>query len=216
MEIKVLKNILGANDRMAQEIHQLLEDNEVFAVNVMASPGSGKTSVILETIKHLAGKVRIAVVEGDISSSIDAETIGKEGIPVVQINTGGECHLEASMLRGALDNLSLGEIDLLFIENVGNLVCTAEFALGEHRKVLVSSIPEGDDKPHKYPLMFQEADAILVNKIDLLPYVKYDVAAFTKGVRGLNRDAKIIEVSCTTGQGIEEWCSWLLTQMSRG
>ncbi len=216
MEIKVLKDILGANDQMAQENRQLLDDGKVFAVNVMASPGSGKTSVILETIRGLKGKARVGVIEGDISSSIDAEAIGKEGIPVIQINTGGECHLDASMLRGALSNLPLDEIDLLFVENVGNLVCTAEFALGEHLKVLVSSIPEGDDKPFKYPLMFHEVDAILMNKIDLLPYVKFDIEAFSKGVRGMNEKVEIIETSCTTGQGIEEWCSWLLAQMGRG
>ena len=216
MEIKVLKNILGANDQMARENRQLLDDNHVFAVNVMASPGSGKTSVILQTIRELKGKARVGVIEGDISSSIDAETIGKEGIPVVQINTGGECHLEASMLRDALNNLPLSEIDLLFIENVGNLVCTAEFNLGEHRKVLVSSIPEGDDKPFKYPLMFHEVDAILMNKIDLLPYLAYDVDAFVKGVRGMNEKVEIIKTSCATGEGIQEWGAWLLTEMSRG
>ena len=216
MEIKVLKNILGANDQMARENRQLLDDNHVFAVNVMASPGSGKTSVILQTIRELKGKARVGVIEGDISSSIDAETIGKEGIPVVQINTGGECHLEASMLRDALNNLPLDEIDLLFIENVGNLVCTAEFNLGEHRKVLVSSIPEGDDKPFKYPLMFHEVDAILMNKIDLLPYLAYDVDAFVKGVRGMNEKVEIIKTSCATGEGIQEWGAWLLTEMSRG
>lgn len=216
MEIKILKDILSANDQIAEENRQLLDGSKVFAVNVMASPGSGKTSVILETIRELKGKVRIGVIEGDISSSIDAETIGKEGIPVIQINTGGECHLDAGMLRGALSNLPLGDIDLLFIENVGNLVCTAEFLLGEHLKILVSSIPEGDDKPFKYPLMFHEVDAILMNKIDLLPYVKFDTEAFSKGVRGMNEKVKIIQTCCTDGQGIQEWGSWLLAQMGRG
>ncbi len=216
MEIKILKDILSANDQIAEENRQLLDGSRVFAINVMASPGSGKTSVILETIRELKGKVRIGVIEGDISSSIDAETISKEGIPVIQINTGGECHLDASMLRGALSNLPLGDIDLLFIENVGNLVCTAEFLLGEHLKILVSSIPEGDDKPFKYPLMFHEVDAILMNKIDLLPYVKFDTEAFSKGVRGMNEKVKIIQTSCTNGQGIQEWGSWLLAQMGRG
>lgn len=214
MEIKILKNILGANEQIAQENRQRLDDSQVFAVNVMASPGSGKTSVILATIRELKGKAKIGVIEGDLSSSIDAEMIGKEGIPVIQINTGGQCHLDAGMLRGALNNLPLGEIDLLFIENVGNLVCTAEFVLGEHRKVLVSSTPEGDDKPFKYPLIFHEADAILINKIDILPYLTFDVEGFTKGVRGMNETVEIIQMSCTDGRGIEEWGSWLLAQMS--
>lgn len=216
MEIKILKDILGANDRIARENRELLDSNHVFAINVMASPGSGKTSVILETIRELKGKTTIGVIEGDISSSIDAEKIGKEGTPVIQINTGGECHLDANMLRGALNNLPLSEIDLLFIENVGNLVCTAEFALGEHRKVLIASTPEGDDKPFKYPLMFHEADAVLINKIDLLPYVTFHVDAFSKGVKGMNEKVEIFQMSCTTGQGVQEWGSWLLTQMCRG
>ena len=216
MEIKILKDILSANDQIARENRQLLDDHHVFAVNVMASPGSGKTSIILETIGALKEKARIGVVEGDLSSSIDAEKIGAKGVPVVQINTGGECHLDANMLRGALSNLALSEIDLLFIENVGNLVCTAEFVLGEHRKVLVSSIPEGDDKPYKYPVMFCEADAILVNKIDLLPHLSFDVEAYTRGVRSINETAKIIETSCTDGEGIQEWGSWLLAEMDRG
>lgn len=216
MEITILKDILGANDQIAQENRQLLDAHHVFAVNVLASPGSGKTSVILETIRVLAGKAGIGVVEGDLSSSIDAEKIGSKGIPVVQINTGGQCHIDANMLRGALNSLPLAEIDLLFIENVGNLVCTAEFALGEHLKVLISSIPEGDDKPYKYPLMFHEADVLLINKIDLLPYLSFDVTAYTRGVRGMNETAKIIQTSCTKGQGIEEWGSWLLDRMSHG
>jgi len=215
MEIRILKDILSANDRMARKNRRLLDDKGVFAVNVMASPGSGKTSVIVATIEALKGKVRAGVVEGDISSSIDAEKIGKEGVPVVQINTGGECHLDADMLHGAVNSLPLGEIDLLFIENVGNLVCTAEFALGEHRKVVIASTPEGDDKPYKYPLMFHEADAVIVNKTDLLPYVTFDIDAFSLGIRGMNETAEILPASCTTGAGIQEWGSWLLTQMDR-
>ena len=216
MEIKILKDILGANDRMAQENRRLLDSHNVFAINVMASPGSGKTSVIMATIEELKGKANIGVIEGDISSSIDAEKIGREGIPVVQINTGGNCHLDANMLHGALSNLPLGRIDLLFIENVGNLVCTAEFALGEHRRILVASTPEGDDKPYKYPLMFHEADAVLINKIDLLPYVTFDVDAFTRGVGGMNGKAAFFPMSCTTGEGTQEWGSWILDQMGRG
>jgi hydrogenase nickel incorporation protein HypB len=215
MEITVLKDILSANDQVAQENRELLDKHDVFVINVMASPGSGKTSVILETIRELQGKVRVGVIEGDISSSIDAETIGKEGIPVIQINTGGECHIGANMLYRALNDLPLSEIDLLFIENVGNLVCTAEFALGEDRKVLIASTPEGDDKPFKYPLMFHTVDAVLINKIDLLPYVKFDADHFTRAVREMNEEIEIIQTSCTSGHGIQEWASWLLAQMGR-
>jgi len=215
MEIKVVKDILGANDQIARKNRQLFDSNKVFVVNVMASPGAGKTSVIMETIKRLKGKTGVGVVEGDISSSLDAEAISKEDVPVVQINTGGECHLDANMTAIALGDLPLKDIDLLLIENVGNLVCPAEFALGENIKVLIASTPEGDDKPFKYPLMFHEADAVLINKIDLLPYLKFDVDAFTRTIRGINRKVKIFPVSCTTGEGIEEWVSWLLGRMGK-
>jgi hydrogenase nickel incorporation protein HypB len=215
MEIKVVKDILGANDRIARKNRQLFDGNKVFVVNVMASPGAGKTSVIMETIKRLKGKTGVGVVEGDISSSLDAEAISKEDVPVVQINTGGECHLDANMTAIALGDLPLKDIDLLLIENVGNLVCPAEFALGEDIKVLISSTPEGDDKPFKYPLMFHEADVVLINKIDLLPYLKFDVDAFSKTIQGINRKVKIFPVSCTTGQGIEAWVSWLLERMGK-
>ncbi|MBA7518149.1 Hydrogenase maturation factor HypB [subsurface metagenome] len=215
MEIKVLKDILSANEQIAERNRQLLDSKGVFAVNLMSSPGAGKTSLILETIKRLKGKTRIGVIEGDVSSSLDAEAIGKKGVPVIQINTGGTCHLDANMLSGALSNLPLSDIELLLIENVGNLICPAGFALGEHKKVLISSIPEGDDKPFKYPLMFHKADAVLINKIDLLPYLKFDTQGFSQAVRGINEKVEIFQISCATGQGIQEWVSWLLTQMSR-
>jgi hydrogenase nickel incorporation protein HypB len=213
MEIKVVKDILGANEQIAQKNRQLFDGNKVFVANLMASPGAGKTSLILETIKRLKGKTRVGVVEGDISSSLDAEAISKEGVPVVQINTGGECHLDANMTSTALPSVPLKDIDLLLIENVGNLICPAEFALGENIKVLVASTPEGDDKPFKYPLMFHEADAVLINKIDLLPYLKFDVDAFSKAIKGINQKAAIFPISCTTGQGVDKWVSWLLEQM---
>jgi len=215
MEIKVIKDILGANDQIAQKNRQLFDSNQVFVVNVMASPGAGKTSVIMETIKRLKGKTRVGVVEGDISSSLDAEAISKEDVPVVQINTGGECHLDANMTATALGDLPLKDIDLLLIENVGNLVCPAEFSLGEDIRILIASTPEGDDKPFKYPLMFHEADVVLINKVDLLPYLKFDVDAFGKTIKGINRKVKIFPVSCTTGQGIEAWVSWLLGWMGQ-
>jgi hydrogenase nickel incorporation protein HypB len=179
----------------------------------MASPGAGKTSLVLQTIKALRDRVKVGVIEGDISSTIDAQAVGKEGVPVVQINTGGECHLDANMIQNALNNLPLKAIDLLLIENVGNLVCPAEFNLGEHRKVLVASVPEGDDKPHKYPLMFTTVDAVILNKTDLLPYVKFNTDSFTKAVKGINAKVAIFPVSCTTGDGIPAWAKWLKAQM---
>jgi len=215
MEIKILKDILNANEGIAERNRQLLDNKGVFALNLMASPGAGKTSLILETIKMLKGKTRIGVIEGDISSSLDAEAIGKEGVPVIQINTGGACHLDANMLSSALSNMHLPDIELLLIENVGNLVCPASFTLGEHKKVVISSIPEGDDKPFKYPLMFDIADAVLINKIDLLPYLKFDIEVFSKGIKGINEKVEIFPASCVTSQGIQEWVSWLLTQMSQ-
>jgi hydrogenase nickel incorporation protein HypB len=213
MEIKVLKDILSANDQIAQENRQLLDSKGVLMINIMSSPGAGKTSLILQTIAGLRGKTRIGVVEGDVSSSIDAERVGREGVPVIQINTGGECHLDANMVRRALNNLPLDDIDLLFIENVGNLICTAEFAIGAHKSVVIGSIPEGDDKPLKYPLMFTIADALLLNKVDLLPYLKFDSVAYEKAVKGLNNKVKIFPISCTTGQGIDQWLKWLRSQL---
>ncbi len=213
MEIKVLKDILSANDQIARKNRELLEKNKVYSINIMASPGAGKTSLVLQTIKALGKTVKIGVIEGDISSSIDAQIVGKEGVPVVQINTGGECHLDANMIQNALNNLPLKEIGLLLIENVGNLVCPAEFNLGEHRKVLVASVPEGDDKPYKYPLMFTTVDAVVLNKTDLLPYVKFNVDAFTRAILGINAKVKIFPISCTTGEGVPAWSKWLKSQM---
>ena len=213
MEIKVLKDILSANEQIAERNRRLLDSKGVLAINVMSSPGAGKTSLILETIRRLKGKVRIGVIEGDVSSSLDAEKVSKKKVPVIQINTGGECHLDANMTSRALDNLALDDIELLLIENVGNLICTAEFQLGEHKKVVILSVPEGDDKPYKYPLMFHVADVVLVNKIDLLPYLKFDMEGFSKAVRGINQKVKIFPISCTTHQGIEEWVSWVMANM---
>jgi hydrogenase nickel incorporation protein HypB len=215
MEIKVLKDILSANDRIALENRKLLDKKGVLAINVMASPGAGKTSVILQTISSIKNKVRIGVIEGDVSSSIDADRIAKENIPVLQINTGGECHLDANMVQRALKEMPLDDIDILFIENIGNLICTAEFKIGTHKNLVIASVPEGDDKPLKYPLMFTVADVILVNKIDLLPYSKFDTKAYRKSVKGLNEKVEVIEISCTTGQGIDKWLGWVQGQTSK-
>jgi len=214
MEFKVLKDILSANDQIAEENRQMLDSNKVFAINVMSSPGSGKTSTILQTIKGLKDKIKIAVIEGDVSSSIDAEKISKEGITALQINTGGECHLDANMLNRAIKNLPLTSIDLLFIENVGNLICTAEFQLGMHKNLVISSTAEGDDKPLKYPLMFTVADVVLINKTDLSPYLDFDAEAYKKAVKALNQKADIFEISCTTGQGIDNWLAWIKKKMN--
>jgi hydrogenase nickel incorporation protein HypB len=215
MEIKVLKDILGANEQIAARNRELLDKNNVLAVNLMSSPGAGKTSLILATIKELKQKTKIGVIEGDVSSSLDAQIVGKESVPVVQINTGGTCHLDANMVANALGNLLLPDIELLFIENVGNLICPASFTLGEHKRVVISSVPEGGDKPFKYPLMFHIADVVVINKVDLLPYLKFDVEAFSQAIKGINERVKIFPTSCTTGQGIQQWVAWLLTQMGK-
>ena len=212
MEVKVLtirEDILGANTEIARRNQERLDKHRVLTVNVMSSPGAGKTSLILQTIGKLKEKARIAVIEGDIASTIDADKVHQQGVPVIQINTAGGCHLDANMTENALDNLPLEEVDLLLIENVGNLVCPAEFALGEHKKVMLSSVSEGDDKPCKYPLMFTETDVVLVNKIDLLPYLDFNVSEFNKAITGLNPGVKIFQVSCKTGEGLQAWFSWL-------
>jgi len=215
MRIKVLKDILSANDRIALENRELLDKKGVLAINVMASPGAGKTSVILQTISGLKNKIRIGVIEGDVQSRIDADRIAQENVPVFQINTCGECHLDANMVKRALKEMPLDDIDILFIENIGNLICTAEFKIGTHKNLVIASIPEGDDKPFKYPLMFTVADVILVNKIDLLPYSKFDTIAYRKSVKGLNDKVEVIEISCATGQGIDEWLGWVQGQIGK-
>lgn len=213
MRIEVLKNITSANDTIAQRNRQMLDAQKVYAVNVMASPGSGKTSLIMQIIEKLRDRLSIAVIEGDVASSIDAEKIDKVGIPVVQINVGGSCSLEAQMLTPALERLPLKDADIVLIENVGNLICPAEFELGEHIKLVVSSTPEGSDKPAKYPLMFTESNVVVINKIDLAPYLDFDTDYFKQTVKGLNPDAVVFEVSCKTGEGIDALCEWLLAQV---
>ena len=213
MKVKVLQNILDANDQMANRNRQVLDKAGVLAINIMSSPGAGKTSLILQIIARLKDRMRIAVIEGDIASTIDADRIGEEGVSVVQINTGGACHLDANMVSNALDSLSLEDTDLLLIENVGNLVCPAEFKTGAHKRVMLLSIPEGNDKPYKYPLMFTESAVIIVNKIDLLPLLDFDVTAFRQAVTGLNPNVKIFPVSCKTGEGIAAWISWLESEL---
>ncbi len=213
MKVKVLQNILDANTQMAQKNQRLLDNHRILALNIMASPGAGKTSLILKTIARLKDKTRIAVIEGDIASTIDADRISDQGVAVVQINTGGGCHLDANMVENALNNLKLNEIDLLFIENVGNLVCPAAFRLGEHKRVVLLSVPEGDDKPIKYPMMFTESEAVVINKTDLMPLLDFDLDAFKRKVIGLNPDVEIFQLSAKTGQGLDPWLSWLEAEL---
>lgn len=210
MEIKVLKDILNANSQIAEQNRKLLTSKRIMTINLMSSPGSGKTTLILRTVEALKGKAHIAVIEGDISSSIDTEKLSQAGITAIQINTGGACHLDASMVNSALLNLPLDDIDILFIENVGNLICPGGFDLGEYLRVVILSTPEGDDKPHKYPLLFTQARALLVNKADLLPHVGFDLAAFTRAFKGLNQEAAFFIVSGLTGEGIDEWVKWVM------
>ncbi len=215
MEIKVLKDILSANSQIAEQNRKLLASKRIMTINLMSSPGSGKTTLILRTVEELKSKARIAVIEGDVSSSIDAEKLNRAGIAAIQINTGGACHLDASMVNSALPNLDLDDIDILFIENVGNLICPGGFDLGESLRVVILSTPEGDDKPHKYPLLFTQANALVVNKTDLLPHVRFDLEAFTRVFKGLNQQAALFAVSGLTGDGIEEWGKWVMANLNK-
>lgn len=208
-EVAVVERILSANDRMALENRKLLDEKGVVAINVMASPGAGKTSLILRSIEALRGRRRVGVVEGDVAGRVDADKVLEAGAPAVQINTGGGCHLDAPQVGQALAQLPLDEIDLLFIENVGNLICPTEFKLGEHFNIMIANVPEGHDKPIKYPAMFTAVDALVLNKVDLMPYIDFDPDAFQTAFRALNVEAPLFEVSCRTGQGIEAWAEWL-------
>jgi hydrogenase nickel incorporation protein HypB len=213
-EVPIVEEILSANDRIAIDNRRLLDEHRVTAVNVMASPGAGKTSLILRTIRALRGRLKVGVIEGDIAGHVDADKVAEAGAPVVQINTGGGCHLDAPQVQMALQQLPLEEIDLLLVENVGNLVCPTGFALGEHVKMMIANVPEGDDKPIKYPGMFTVVDALVLNKVDLMPYVDFDASAFRTAVRALNADAPLFEVSCKTGEGLEAWVEWLADRCS--
>lgn len=209
MEIKVLRNVLEANDAIAAENRKLLRDKGVYTVNLIASPGAGKTTVLERTLEGLKGELRMAVVEGDIAGNADAERIGRHGVPVVQINTGGDCHLNANMVRSALQSLPLEGLQLLFIENVGNLVCPAGFDIGEDAKVVILSVAEGDDKPEKYPLIFEQSSAMVLNKIDLLGMADFDMEKARAKARATNPNLPIFELSARTGQGLEAWLDWL-------
>ena len=212
--IDIKKAILSDNQDLAEQIRDELRFKKVFMLNLMSSPGAGKTSLLLETIRRLKKDVRIGVIEGDIESQVDSEKIAAEGIPAVQLRTGGSCHLDAPMIRTGLDALALDDLDLIFIENVGNLVCPAEFDTGATRKAMILSVPEGDDKVLKYPLMFSVCDALVVSKIDYLPLTDFNMAAMKERVKGLNPEISVFETSCRTGEGLDEWCRWLRKEMA--
>ncbi|MGC9323649.1 MAG: hydrogenase nickel incorporation protein HypB [Desulfomonilia bacterium] len=211
--ISVVKNILDANDRIAIENRALFDEKGIYVINLMSSPGAGKTTLVEKTIEALKDTYRIGVVEGDIQDTCDADRVASLDIPVVQINTGGGCHIDGNMVREALPGLDLGEIDFLIVENVGNLVCPAEFRIGENAKIMLLSTPEGHDKPAKYPLMFKESKALLINKMDLLPYVNFDLDRAKRDARVSNQDLVIFEVSCTTGEGLSQWFEWIARQI---
>jgi hydrogenase nickel incorporation protein HypB len=214
VSVTVVRNILEAQEKIARINRALFDSKGVFVINLMSSPGAGKTSLLERTIAALKDYFRIVVIEGDIQSQEDALRIKRLGVDAVQINTGGACHLDANMIQSALEQVSLDGCNLLIVENVGNLVCPAEFELGEHKKVMILSVTEGDDKPLKYPLMFQKSSVLIINKIDLLPYVTCDVDKIKRVVRELNPQIEIFEVSCKTGEGIDQWLEWLKNQIS--
>ena len=208
--VEIVKRILDANDRLAQNNQAILEQHHVYAINLMASPGAGKTSFILETIKRLPAGIKLGVIEGDTAPvTIDADKIVAAGMPAVQINTGGECHLDANMIEMALAELPLEGLNLIMVENVGNLICPAAFRLGTHANVLIASIPEGDDKPYKYPNIYRGLDVLIINKIDLLPYVDFRMDYFRQGVEMLNPGLQTFALSAKTGEGFDAWIAWL-------
>jgi hydrogenase nickel incorporation protein HypB len=209
MKISVVKDILQANDRIADQNKAIFDEKGLTVLNLMSSPGAGKTTLLEKTIDALKGELRIGVIEGDIQSSQDAERIARKGVPAVQINTGGACHLDGNMIRDTFQEFDFDELDLLVVENVGNLVCPAEFRVGEDFKVMILSITEGDDKPTKYPLMFHESRVLLVNKIDLLPYVDCSLERIREETLKINPHLTVFEVSCKTGEGLEAWYEWL-------
>ena len=212
-EIKVVTNILQTNDELTSKNRKILDEKGIYVINLMSSPGSGKTSLLEKIISKLKNYINIAVIEGDIYTTKDAQRIEAQGVPVIQINTCGACHLDAEMIKGALNSLTLDKLDLLVIENVGNLVCPAEFEIGEDIKICVLSTTEGNDKPLKYPLMFEKSGAIILNKLDLIEYTNFDKNEFYKDIKSLNANADTFETSCVKEQGIDEICSWLKSKI---
>jgi hydrogenase nickel incorporation protein HypB len=214
--IDVRRNILSDNENQAELIRQKLSSRNVFMLNVMASPGAGKTSLIIQTIRRLKDELRMAVIEGDIESTVDSEKIQAEGVLAVQIRTGGACHLDAAMITAALDYLDLEKLDLIFIENIGNLICPAEFDTGSHLQALILSVPEGDDKILKYPLMFSVCDVLLINKTDYLYGSDFNMELLCRRAREINPRVEIFDVSCKLGTGLQQWCRWLANKVKTG
>lgn len=214
--ITIVEKILDANDRLANENRHRFNDENIFAINLMASPGAGKTSFILATINSLLNEnIKMGVIEGDTAPvTIDSDKVAAAGMPAVQINSGGNCHLDAVMIENAMDQLPLNELDLVIVENIGNLICPAAFDLGTHSNILIASVPEGDDKPYKYPNIYRGLDVLIINKIDLLPYIDFNMDYFQQGVEMLNPGLKTFAVSCKTGKGIESWLDWLKSKLS--
>lgn len=210
-----MTDILDANDQLAKNVNHILSEQGIFVLNLLGSPGCGKTTLLEKTIGALKDDIKLAVIEGDLFTSKDAERIEKHGVPVIQINTAGGCHLDAGMINSVIGNLDLTSLDMIIIENVGNLVCPAEFDIGEHAKVTVLSVTEGEDKPLKYPLVFRNSQTILINKIDLLPYTNFDLEAATRDIMGINPQASLITASCRTGEGLGEWYDWLKLQVRK-
>lgn len=215
MKISVVQKVLEANERIAEENRRLFEEMNILVINLMSAPGAGKTALLERTIEGLKNQYRFGVIEGDIQSTLDAEKIASTGVSVVQINTGGACHLDGNMIREAIDRIDLGTLDVLIVENVGNLVCPVEFDIGEDFKVMLLSVPEGDDKPLKYPLIFHESSLLLINKMDLLPYVECNVERIRKESLKINPNLGIIEISCKTGDGLPSWFSWLRNRIKK-
>ena len=208
--INIVEDIMSANDRLAVQNRAMLNAHDVLGLNIMASPGAGKTSTILHTIEAIAPQIQVGVVEGDTAAvTIDADKITAAGCPAIQINTGGSCHLDAVMLAKALPQLPLDDLDLLIVENVGNLICPAAFSIGTHANVVIASIPEGDDKPYKYPNIYRGIDALILNKMDLRPYIDFDQTYFERGIRLLNPNVAIFPISCKTGEGVAAWVEWI-------
>ena len=207
--IEVKENIQVDNTLKARKLQEILRKEKTFLLNLMASPGAGKTSLVLQTIKHLKEKFRIGVIEADIDSMVDAEKVAKEGISTIQIRTGGFCHMDATMVKSGLDAMDTENLDLVILENVGNLVCPAEFETGAHRNTMILSVPEGDDKPLKYPLMFSICHVLVINKTDYLELSDFNIAKCKERVLKLNPGIRIFEVSCKTGEGIDQWVKWL-------
>jgi len=213
MEIRIMKNILDRNQNKAKEVRDMLASKKVVLVNIISSPGAGKTTLLERTLEEFNSKFRIGVIEGDITTDRDARRLQKFDIPIVVINTEGGCHLDSHSISKALDSFDLDNLDLIFVENVGNLICPSEFDLGEKFKLAVVSTAEGDDKPGKYPLLFREAGAVLLNKIDLIPYTNFNLENFRTDLRNINAGVPLLEISCTKGDGMKEWFKWIEDQI---